>query len=192
MLRVALTGNIAMGKTTALNFFSELGLATIDSDEIVAEFYKKPKVAGFLRRRFGTTQKAKIAEIVFCYKNARDELEKFLHPMVFEEIETRISKLKRQGKKLVVVDIPLLFETNSENNFGKVVVVYATQPQQVYRLQKRRHSVADAFHRINAQAPIFSKLEKADFVIDNSKRLADTKRQVKRVAKKLAKLAEKT
>ena len=191
MKKIALTGGIAAGKTTVMNFFSSQGVATIDSDAIVSLLYKKPFVKRFLQRHFSSIEKKKIARIVFSDAKKRALLEKFLHPLVFSEIESRIEKFECAKKKLVIIDIPLLLDLEVEKKFshlfGKTILVKATQPQQVYRLQKKGYCAADAFARIHAQARFAKSIKRHDFIIDNSRSLQETKKQVKKILAKLKK-----
>lgn len=187
MLAVALTGGIATGKTTVLNFFSEAGVPVIDSDAIVALLYKKPAVKEFLQKNFSSLDKKEIAAQVFSDSKKRALLESFLHPLVFSAIDSRIRRLEKKRKTLAVIEIPLLFEAGREKNFSKVIVVKATQPQQVHRLQKQGLSAAEAFARIKSQKPLEHKARHADFVIDNTGSLDFTKARARRILKALKK-----
>ena len=191
MKKIALTGGIATGKTTVLNFFSSLKVPTIDSDAIVSLLYKKPFVKKFLKKHFSSFEKKKIAQVVFSNAKKRSLLEKFLHPLVFSEIESRIEKFECAKKKLVIIDIPLLLDLEVEKKFShlfsKTILVKATQPQQVYRLQKKGYCAADAFARIHAQARFSKSIKRHDFIIDNSRSLQETKKQVKKILAKLKK-----
>ncbi|MDD5163012.1 MAG: dephospho-CoA kinase [Candidatus ainarchaeum sp.] len=183
MLRVALTGNIATGKTTALNFFSKAGAPTINCDEIVSELYKKPEAKAFLEKNFGATEKKEIAKQIFPDTKKRVLLESFFHPLVFSEIDSRIKKLEKKGKKIVIVEVPLLFETGHEKNFSRAIVVKATQVQQAFRLQKQGFSSTEALARMKSQKGLEHKLKKADFIIDNTGSFEETKKQALKILK---------
>lgn len=191
MKKIALTGGIATGKTTVLNFFSSQGAATIDSDAIVANLYKKSFVKKFLKKIFSSFEKKKIARVVFSNAKKRVVLENFLHPLVFEEIKLQIKKFERAQKKLVIIDVPLLLDLKVREKFShlfdKTILVKATQPQQVYRLQKKGYDIAEAFARIHAQARFVKTIKNRAFVIDNTGTLRETKQQVKKILAKLKK-----
>jgi dephospho-CoA kinase len=185
MLAIALSGNIATGKTTVLGFFKKFGVPTLDSDKIVAELYEKSETKIFLHANFSTTSKKEIAKQVFSDSKKRVLLESFFHPLVFSKIASKIKKLEKKSKKIVVIEIPLLFESGAEKSFSKTIVVKATQAQQAFRLQKQGFSSAEALARIKAQKSLEYKIKKADFVIDNTGSFEATKKQAKKIFEKL-------
>ncbi len=184
---LGLTGGIGTGKSTVLQMFKEIGAKTIDSDKIVAAIYKKKAVKKTLEKEFGekifskgTVDRKKLGEIAFSSSKKRQKLEAIVHPFVYREIKEKISKHKKYGKKLVVAEVPLLFESSKKflALFDFVVVVNAKKGQQVHRLLKKGLSRKNVLQRLRAQMPLSEKAKKADFVIDNSKNLFHTKRQV--------------
>ena len=180
---MGLTGSIATGKSTVLGFFSGFGAATIDSDAIVAQLYKKPVVKKFLKKNFGTAQKKALAKKAFSDKALRLKLEAFLHPLVFAEIKKQSKKLRK--RKIIIVDVPLLFEKRLQKKFSKIIVVKSTRKQQLVRLRKKGFSKKEALARINSQLPISRKLKKADFIIDNRGSVFQTRAQVKKILEEL-------
>ncbi len=191
MLKAALTGSIASGKSTVLDFFKSRGVATIDSDKIVAELYRQRKVQEKIRQEFGSIERKKIAEIVFGDSEKRKSLEKILHPLVVKEIELRFAELENQGAKLVVVEVPLLFETGLEKMFDKVIAVHCSEEQQTERLVgKQSLGEEQALKRIKSQLPSNEKVKKADFTLDNSQGLDELFRQAEKILGELKWLKE--
>ena len=185
MKKVALTGVFGSGKTTVLGFFEESGLATIDADEIVDRLYLRPEIRQRIAAEFGTSNKRMLAKTVFFDEEKLKKLENILHPMVFEEIEEELKGLERQGAKVVVVDVPLLFESGFNSFFDKTVVVKASKQQILKRLQEKGLSVGEVEQRIESQMPSEEKIKLADYVIDNGLDLRKTKMQVEFLVKRL-------
>ncbi len=182
--QVALTGGLGTGKSMVLKIFKQKGATTLDSDEIVRNALDKNK---YIQQRiinlFGSSvakgskglNKPALAKIIFSSTMKRKILEKLLHPIVKKVIEGEYSKSK---KKIVVCDVPLLFETGWDKNFDSVIVVEANQALRMKRLRKRGMSVSDIRSRIKSQIPLSQKIKKADFVIHNNGTVRQTKKQV--------------
>lgn len=178
MLSIALTGGIASGKTTVLKFLAK-EFPIIDSDKIVSSLYKKKIVLLKIKKEFNTTNKKLLAEIIFSSKPKRKKLEKILHPLVLKKIKNELKKLKKQKKEIVFIEVPLLFESSFEKFFDFSLCVYCTKKQQIARLQKKGFSRKEALQRIHSQKPLKEKIKYSDFVIDNSKSLQETRKEVK-------------
>jgi dephospho-CoA kinase len=157
-LAVAITGGIGAGKSAALEAFARHGAATISSDEIVHRLYRDdPEVQEALTERFGTTDRAEIARIVFDDPNELRWLEALLHPRVVRAYQKWAAE---QNAQLTVTEIPLLYETGGEGRFDAVVVI--TAPAEVRR---QRRPVGDA--REERLLPEDEKVGKADYVYVN-------------------------
>lgn len=189
---LGLTGGIGSGKSTAAEVFKKLDVPVIESDRISREAVEKGKpawreiIAHFGRGILcadGSLDRRKLGEIVFADLREKKVLEKIVHPRVSREIKRRLAAMKKKGRPLVVVDIPLLFEAGLEGLVDKTVVVWA--PKQVCRtrVQNRdRLSAKETEARIRAQLPLAKKAQRADYVLDNSKRKSNLVRQVKNLA----------
>lgn len=202
-LRVGLTGGIATGKSFCLRRFAQLGAPTVDADA-VARAVVEPGTAGFdaVVRRFGsafvtpagTLDRAALGRLVFADAEARRDLERLVHPAVYQAVERWFEQqatLARDsaGAALAIADIPLLFETNQRSRFDRVIVAACTREQQLQRLMARDGlSLEDARLRIDAQLPIDDKRHQADFVIDTSGTIDETTREVDRVWNELRSL----
>ncbi|VAY87484.1 Dephospho-CoA kinase [hydrothermal vent metagenome] len=182
---IALTGGIATGKSTVSNLFMLHGLLTIDTDKIAHKLLDEHSAA--LKDMFGEeyvynnkTVRKKLGELIFNNVNEKKKLEKFLHPLIKQEV-IRKSLIFDDQKKPYLVDIPLFFE-NENYNIRNSVVVYAPQSLQLKRLMSRDKCSADEANiRINNQMNIEKKIDKATFIIDNSKDLKSLQDEVEKI-----------
>lgn len=188
MLRVALTGGIATGKSRCLSVLRELGVPTIDADHLAREVIA-PGTAGLraVVERFGprvleqdgTIDRNRLAGIIFGDAGARRDLEAIIHPRVYTAIEHWFKTLDAPAS---VADIPLLYETGRDRDFDIVIVAACTPEQQVERLMSRSGlSEPAARARIAAQLPLADKVARADYLIDTSGTLEETDTNTLRV-----------
>lgn len=189
---IGLTGGIASGKSTVLAEFRRRGAKVIDCDKIAREVVRpgtsaiakiKKRFGGQVLKRDGSLDRSALARIVFSDSGKRKTLEAIIHPQVKREVFKRLKKIRRG---VVVVDVPLLFETKWQDDFDKTLVVWAAEKTQVARLMRRNgFSSAQALKRVRAQMPLAKKRRKADFVIDNSGGIARTRAQAKKLFRML-------
>lgn len=199
MIKVGLTGNYGMGKSTVAKYFSKLGAYVIDTDALVSELLEKKEVVEEVRKLLGDDvvtdgklDKKKIAKIVFKNPFMRIYLENILHPLVFRRIEEIIEGINTRGEpKIVVIEAPVIFERGYQNRFDIIVTVFCTEEQAIERLKKKGVKEEDAKERLNSQFPIEMKKEKSDYLIDNSGSLEDTYLQVEAVFQKLVAMERK-
>ena len=192
---VALTGGVGSGKSTVAAMLRELGATVIDADE-AARAVVEPgtpgfeQVAGAFGDRYvkdGRLDRAALAELVFNDPRSLRRLNEITHPLVRAWMAERQQEAEARGEPLAVLDIPLLFESELQGAFSKILVAYAPPDTQLKRLvEGRKFGEADARARIAAQLPMDSKRERATHVIDNSGSLADTRRQVERIWRELS------
>jgi dephospho-CoA kinase len=188
MLIAGLTGNYGMGKSYVLSVFRELGAMVLGSDEIVHYLLQDKKVIGRVKkilgekieREDGSIDKKEIAKIIFDNSELRGKLEMLLHKLVFDEIQKSLRKIKGE-KRLVVVEVPLLFEGGYQDRFDTTMTVYTTQKAAIKRLTKSGISRGNALKRLKAQLPIQIKKKKADFLIDNNGSKRKTFGQVEKI-----------
>ena len=189
---VGLTGNYGMGKSFVLSVFKELGAIVLDSDEIVSHLLEDKQVILKIRKILGdrvvkqdnTLDKAKIAKIIFDNNMLREKLEVLLHPMVFDKIQKNLKKLSGKNK-LIIVEVPLLFEGGYQGRFERTITVFTTQKTAIERLMRAGVSRGNALKRLKAQLPIQIKKKNADFLIDNNGPNKKTRRQVECIYHKL-------
>jgi len=187
MVIIGLTGNYGMGKSTVARMFRELGAIVIDTDDIVRELLKDVSVIAEIKSAFGdeimldgSVNKKMLADAVFGRSDFRISLENILHPKVFDKINefVRNSELMTHNPKLFVVEAPVIFERGYQNRFDRIITVFTSVEVAISRLGEKGISEEDARKRLNSQFPIEMKISKADYTIDNSKDLEDTRRQV--------------
>jgi dephospho-CoA kinase len=200
---VVLTGGIGSGKSTVSRLLAAAGAVVVDADAIVHELQAPgtPLVAE-IARAFGPEvldadgglDRKRVADLVFRDPAARARLNALVHPPVAAEMARRIEAARRAGAPLVVVDVPLLFETRPRDRdaaragFDATVLVYAPAAVQLARTVARdRCDPEETRRRIAAQLPIDEKRALADYVIDNGGPLAETERQVRVLVEALGK-----
>ena len=153
MIVLGLTGSIGMGKSTAGEMFADRGVPVISADEIVHSLYSG-KAAPLIEAAFpgtvddGTVDREKLSRAVLDNEPAFRQLEAIVHPLVEEERREFVENQRRDGKSLVVLDIPLLFESGGETAVDKVVVVSCGAQQQRQRVLKRPGMTEDKFQAI--------------------------------------------
>jgi dephospho-CoA kinase len=201
MLRVALTGGIATGKSHCLRAFAALGVPVLDADALAREAVR-PGSAGLaaVGRRFGpdvlaadgTVDRSALARLVFSDEAARRDLEAIIHPFVYTAIDdwfrtiARISPAAAGGAAFGIADVPLLYESGGAARFDRVVLAACRVDQQIARLRARDGlSEEEARQRIAAQWPIDTKRGLTDLVIDTSGSPAETTSQVEAMYRQL-------
>lgn len=183
---IGLTGGIASGKSTVSRVLKELGAIIIDSDEVAHEIIAPRKPAwNDIIKLFGaeilnpdmTINRAELGKIVFNDARKLKVLNEIVHPRVAERFKDDLQEIRSmQPDAVVVVDVPLLFESHMDRICDVVWVVWVDRETQKQRLMKRNnYSVDEAMIRIDAQMPLNEKAGLADVVIDNSKTIEETK-----------------
>jgi dephospho-CoA kinase len=189
LMNIGLTGGIACGKSTVAAMLVRRGAILIDADQIAREVVLPGSPAlALVAERFGqgvlqedgSLNRKALGEIVFRDAAARKDLEGLLHPRIRALMHERMEEAERQTPdKLVVVDVPLLFESKLAPMFEETLLVYIPKELQLMRLQARDGiTLQQAESRLAAQMPIDDKRRLADRVIDNSGSIAETERQV--------------
>jgi dephospho-CoA kinase len=196
---LGVTGGIASGKTAVAGMLEELGAPIIDFDvlsRVVVEPGKpawKEIVAYFgeqVLQEDKALDRKKLSEIVFRDFEKRKKLEGFIHPRIFDEFIRLVKEYAAKDPNVIIqAAVPLLYEVNLQYLFHKVLLVYIPEEIQIERLMKRDDISREmAVNILKSQLPIEEKRGFADFVVDNSWSLEDTKRQVKEVWEKLIKI----
>lgn len=183
---VGLTGSIGMGKSTTAGLFSERGVPIYDADAAVHDLYGPGGAAvGPVGEAFpgvvvdGAIERAKLSALVMGAPDALKRLEGIVHPLLAHHRQTFIEGAKRQRAELVIMDVPLLFETGGDRGLDAVIVVSAPEHLQKQRVLARPGMTLDKLEAILArQLPDQEKRARADFVIDTSFGLEDARRQV--------------
>ncbi|MEX2210449.1 MAG: dephospho-CoA kinase [Gaiellaceae bacterium] len=177
-LAVAVTGGIGAGKSEALEAFARHGAAVISSDEIVHDLIAHdPDVRDALVKRFGTTDRGEIAQVVFADADELAWLEGLLHPRVRERYAQWLGE---QDGALAVVEIPLLYETGGEEQFDAVVVI--TAPEDV----REPRATVPLAGRSERLIPDEEKVRRADYAYVNTGSVEELDAWVARVARELS------
>jgi dephospho-CoA kinase len=200
MLRVGLTGSIAVGKSHVVSVLSELGCHVIDADQTAREVVAvgteglKQVVAEFGRevlRPDGTLDRARLGEIVFADTEKRERLNRILHPLIIAAQDAQMRRWEEEDPTGIgIVDAALMIESGGYKRFDKVVVVHCRPEIQIERLMRRNNlSRAEALQRINAQMPQEEKMRYADLLIDTSEDYETTRERTIEVFQKLKALS---
>jgi dephospho-CoA kinase len=200
MLKVGLTGGIASGKSTVAEIFAALGAKVLDADEVARKVILPGQPAWTkIRQTFGEyffhadgrVNRSRLRKAIFTDPEKRKELDDIVHPEVMREIENRSKELSASDQdRVMLVDVPLLLEVGMAHRFDKVILVYVSERVQIKRLRQRdMTSTQEAKQALSAQMPLSDKLGQADYVIDNSGTLEETRVQVEKVWEELLELA---
>jgi dephospho-CoA kinase len=191
MLLVGLTGNIASGKSTVAQLFSERGATIIDADVLARRAVERgSKAFDAIVRRWGTSilapdghlDRAALRRVVFGHPKELEALNEIVHPEVERLRADRLAEARARGDRVVVCDIPLLFEKKMADRFERIVLVDAPRPIRLERLvMDRGLRETEAMDMIAAQMPAELKRARADFVIDNNGTLTELERRVSEV-----------
>ena len=190
MLRVALTGGIATGKSYCLARFASFGVPVIDADQLARDAVAPgsraldevtARFGPAILRSDGSLDRASLGRIVFNDRAARADLEAIVHPEVYRRISEWLATLPPRTR-VAIADIPLLFETGHTHDFDRVVVVACDPREQLRRIIARDGlSERDARARLDSQWPIEEKEARADYVIKTDGSVADTDSEVRTV-----------
>ena len=184
MVVVGLTGSIAMGKSTVASMFADFGTPVFDADEAVRDFYRG-EGATVINDIFpgvvvdGVVDRDRLSQLVLSDVGALKRLESLVHPAVSKARSIFVEKAASAGRRLAVVDVPLLLETGGELAVDIVVVISASAALQQQRALARNGMTQEKFDSILAQQ--MSDLEKrrrSHFIIDTGKTLDRTRSQV--------------
>ena len=206
MLKIGLTGGIATGKSLVGSMFAELGAHTIDADQIGHDLMRPGEtVYDEVVRRFGpeilnpdnTVNRPRLAELAFDQRRPRIyELNSIVHPGVIQTYERWMDEIgAREPNAIAILEAALLLEAGLRKRFDRVIVVSCKPQQRIDRWEQRLKIDADSARReitrrMMAQAPDEAKIQAADYVIDNSGTIEETRKQVKRVYESLVSQAK--
>ncbi len=190
---LGLTGSIGMGKSTVGKMFEKLGIPVYNVDARVHVLYEpgglavKPVRDAFPEAVIdGRVDRPVLSKLVVGNDEAIKKLESIVHPLVGLDRQDFISKAEQDGKSMIVLDIPLIFETGGEKNFDTIIVVSAPADLQRERVLAREDMTAEKFEAILArQVPDTEKRQRADHVIDTGCTEEETFDQVKALVEKL-------
>lgn len=193
-LIIGLTGSIASGKSTVSLMFDEFRIPVVDADKIAREVvYPGEEAYNKIIETFGThllredktLNRKKLGEIVFDDQEKLETLNQIVHPAIRKRIIEKRDGFVQDGASCVVLDIPLLFESNLTNFVDKTIVVYVDENVQLQRLMERdEFGESEALKRIKSQMPVKEKAKLADAVINNNSSKTVTFEQLEDILRK--------
>jgi len=196
MFLIGLTGGIATGKSTVCEMMAEEGVPIVDADLIARDVVAMGEPAyDALRKEFGSEvfqdngdlDRGKLGALIFEDETKRKAVNKITHPRIYARMRRQILGHFLNGEQFVVLDLPLLFETETAVSFcHKTIVVACDGETQVSRLcQRGGYTKGQAMQRIDCQLPLSLKCDLAAYVVENSAALVETRRQVRGVVSAL-------
>jgi len=193
---VGLTGGIGTGKSTVARMIREIGVPVIDAD-VLARQVVEPGQPAYLEIKAawphvvsarGEIDRKKLASLVFAHPEERRRLESITHPRIMQKVQDQSDELFRKGFRLAFLDAALLVETGLHRHLSGLVLVTASEAQQISRVMAREGCTpSQARARMRAQLPLENKRRVATAIIDNSGDEAATRGQVQELVNKLLK-----
>lgn len=187
MIKIGLTGGFGSGKSLVSDAYRQAQIPIIDADEIARIVVKQSSptlkqiqeiFGDKILEKDGTLNRLRLAEIIFKNNEAREKLNKIIHPAILKQMNLELSKHERAGDALVIVDAPLLFETGLDKKMDVTIVVWTPEDICLSRLvQYRGFTEEEARLRMEAQMSIEEKRQKADYIIDNAGSIEATREQ---------------
>src|SRR3954464_14569986 len=191
---LGLTGSIGMGKSTTAKLFTEAGVPAYDADAAVHKIYEGEAAPAVEAAFPGTTVDGKVDRARLSARVVHDpaaikQLEQIVHPMLGASRQKFLAEAERSGVPVVVMDIPLLFETGGEKRVDAVVVVTTSAESQRERIMARGTMTKEALDAILArQMPDAEKRKRADFVVDTSHGLDPVRAQIRDILERVVKM----
>jgi dephospho-CoA kinase len=194
---VAITGGIGTGKTTFSNHLKKLGFLVHESDMVVSEIYTKPnkQFLNFIKDKISQDavnhnkiNKAEIANVIFNNYKIKKALERRIHKEVQKSRETFIKKYIKKKKKIIFVDIPLLFENKLEKSFDLVICIISSKKNRTKRVLKDKKFSKENLNKIfKAQTTDKERKKRSQIIINNNKTKKDFIFSVEKVLTRLTK-----
>ena len=192
---LGLTGGIATGKSTADKFFEKQNIPIIDSDKIAHNIMDIGKPAyQEVKSIFGneylnenqTINRKKLGQLVFANSKELKKLNDITHPLIYQEIQEKIQVERNKKTPLVIVDAPVLFESNGQRYCDATLVITLPLSIQVQRLMARNNlTKTEAMNRINSQMPLSQKEKLATYVVDNTGTIEELENKLAKILKKM-------
>ncbi|MCB9771214.1 MAG: dephospho-CoA kinase [Candidatus Omnitrophica bacterium] len=187
---IGVTGQLGTGKSTVAAMFAEFGASVINAD-LLAHRALRSRGACYRKvvKTFGKgilskteIDHAKLSQIVFADEKQLRKLENIVHPFVIKETRKQVAAFKRAGQKVIILDVPLLFETGMDKLTDMTIAVKASKVKQLARCARQgRLNRSQAIQRMRFQLPMFEKVRRADMIVNNDGTLSQTKKQVKKI-----------
>lgn len=191
--KIAITGDIASGKSTVSDYLRSKNAYIVNADEIghqllIPQTTTGQQIIDLLGNAAltnGNFDRKKIAAIVFANKDKLQTLEKIIHPLIIQEIEVQYEKVKKDDYSYFIVDIPLLFEMKQENFYDFIILMQTLEKLGKMRFENRGFAPGEYRLRQQNLLPIEKKKNKADYIINNNKSVSDLYDQVEKFIQKI-------
>ncbi|PPR34450.1 MAG: Dephospho-CoA kinase [Alphaproteobacteria bacterium MarineAlpha6_Bin3] len=189
MILVGITGTIGSGKSFALNFFRSQKIKVFSADDEVKKILKlktiKEKIHKIFPESFSKTKLNKniLASIVFNDKKKLKKLESIIHPTVIKKRNSFVKKNK--NKKIVMMEIPIIFEKKSAKNYNYIILMTVSKVIQKQRVMRRKNMTPELLKKILSNQISSEKKKYVDFVINNNKEKKETKKILKKTLDKI-------
>lgn len=198
MMKLGLTGSIGMGKSTTAALFEQAGVPVFDADKAVHRLYAENKATiKAIASRFptalvdGKISRTVLSDLILADKTVLPDLEKIVHPAVAQSRRNWLKTQKKAGAPMVLLDIPLLFETGGQALVDKIIVVSAPFDVQKERVLARPNMTEERFmHILQQQMPDQKKRKHADFIVDTSKGFENAAKQVQTIIQQLKEFSD--
>ena len=190
---LGLTGGIGTGKSTVANMLKKRGIPVVDTDLISREVIEYPEIIEKIKLEISNEvfdfnnklDRKKMSEIVFKNQEKLKKLNEIMPPEILKKMWLEVEKLKK-NHKIIVLDIPLLFEINMEKEVDKILLIYVSKEIQLKRIMERDcRSREEAIKIINSQIPLYKKREKSDYIIQNNDSLENLEKKLEKILEKL-------
>lgn len=190
---LGLTGGIGTGKSTVANMLKEKGIPVVDTDLISREVIEYPEIIEKIKLEISNEvfdfnnklDRKKMSEIVFENQEKLKKLNEIMHPEILKKMWDEVEELKK-NYKIIVVDVPLLFEINMEKEVDKILLIYASKEIQLKRIMERDgRTREEAVKIISSQMPLYKKREKSDYIIQNNDSLEKLEKNLDKIVQKL-------
>lgn len=192
---IGLTGGISSGKSTVIKWFLEDGVPVLDADQIVRDLQQRgTSLLGQIATEFGAhmllpdgnLNREALGKLIFNDETAKERLNWLIHPFVKAVMVAGIEEARNQEEPLMVLDVPLLYESGFDELVDLVVVVYVPREIQLERLMSRDQiDEGYALAKISSQADLDEKKSRADYVLDNSDTVESLRQQYERLRREM-------
>lgn len=195
-MKIGITGNIGTGKSTVVSILRDKGFPIVDTDIISREIINKKEIIDEILYKIDSNllkegekekriDRKKLASVVFSDRKKLKLLNEILHPLILDEMRRQMTGYEKKYG-IVLVDVPLLFEINLQNEFDKVLLVYASKELQLRRiLQRDNRDKKEAENIINSQMNINEKVLLSDYIIYNEGTLGELQKNVLSIIDKI-------
>lgn len=195
VIKIGLTGGIGSGKSTVSNILREQGIAVIDADIIARDVMEKyivitDKIKSTFGEKFidgsGKLKRREFGDYIFSNKDKKNIYEDIIMPFIKKEVFEKIDELHKRGEEICIIDGATLIESGFYKYTDIIILVWANKKTQIFRVKERDQLTENQIiDRINSQMSLEEKKKYADFVLDNSNTLDETKKQLEEILNKI-------